>query len=191
MYTHTHVYEKSEPWENDNTHNKGINHVFKKYWHNCSLHENSDSLITKKINEKCSFYAFLDWIAFGDGYTININKHWDSYYNLCEPCLIDYGFVSNIESAVGDTEDLKSILISGDEKNTTSHSVKNLGQFPSQYGTSHFKNNKSEYLQKISQIYVDHRIPKKTILKLYEIYFYDFMIFGYGVDLILENYGIE
>ena len=173
---------------------KGTRKVFSRYYHPCQSHETTckNLFYKNQENEYCSFYAFLDWIANGEGYTTFYNKHWGSIYGMCRPCLVDYDFIANTETVNDDMSDFFGLL--GEPVREI------LGDFPQAY---HYNNDDSPKNQakirnrrnieqsqsrKIIEIYIEHGIPKTLISKLYELYLFDFILFDYKIDDILEGY---
>lgn len=134
-----------------------------------------------KSNIKVSFPNFVKFLIDGPGMNQYLDKHWVPVTQLCHACLIKYNLFSKLEFIHTDLSKILKIL-----------DFKKVGSFPSRNQKQVSKNSKNsenldpenleqqnydtmvqDLVKKFSVIPVAHR------LKLYEIYKYDFLLFGY------------
>ena len=179
--------DKFSLWKNGTEvgvdHNHHVEKKWQEYWSLASTHETSSSLASKQPLEKVSLQAFLEYIT--TGYNYLSNPHWKPIHISCSCCLLDYNYIVKLETAHEDAGFLKKEL-----------DVEGIGEFPGVYSGSEHAGGGSvgeedadsdrknrEYIAKLKNLYRD--IPKKTILKVFDIYKWDFLLFDYDLSPFL------
>ena len=148
--------------------------------------ENNQTLSTKQVGDKVSFWAFLKGCAY---YPAEMyNKHWSPGITICEPCLLDYNIVSKTETMDDDIEYIQSQW-------NPNLKIPGFGV----YGSSSYEGSRASSLhfRKSSLINYKHfeesllkiyeNIPLSLILKLVEVYEWDFRLFGYDYTPFIEQ----
>lgn len=131
--------------------------------------ETAKTLKTKPGSATFSFEAYLQYIAHGSQGSPDI--HWIPMYELCSPCLINYDYVSKLETINSDSDYwIDSVL----------NARKIIENFPQ-------ANNVKKSLTTADEVVVNafKNIPQDLIQKLYEIYELDFLLFDYKIDSFL------
>ena len=155
---------------------------FKRKFHKiCTKYEDKFSLSLKSEDQGCSFVAFLRFVTDKDektGQMVNIDKHWTPISWQCSACLIEYDAITKIETI---DEDFAYLL---DKLN-----FEKIGEFKKAYSSTHmnYTNTASTnaYLQNLLLLYED--VPTSLIRKIYDIYMWDFQIFGYEIEPFLKS----
>ena len=147
------------------------------YWKAVSKYETVGSLKTKSKFEMVSFQAFLKFLTDGNHMK---NPHWKPVYKTCSTCLIDFNYISKLETVRSDSKEIMDIL-----------NVQTIGGFPEAYSGAETRGKKNtgeiteknsdgddlEYVKKLRKFYA--KIPENTLLKIEEIYHWDFELFNY------------
>lgn len=128
--------------------------TFKNAWGKFVLGRKADSM--PKNNLRISFEDFLRFV----GSESRWQEHWERFYKLCHPCVIDYDFIGHFENIEHEAPFVMEA--SGLSRNTTI-------SFPA-YRPS---NTTSKVLHSFS------KIPPNLIAKVAELYKTDFELFGY------------
>ena len=146
-------------------------------------YEDTFTLATKDPSSVFSFEAFLRYVANGsDGFP---NKHWLPMYQICNPCLVQYDYITKLETI---EDDFGIILEALD--------AESIGRFPST--NKHVETEAasesddmpktrkhSKYIERLQKAY--KYVSKNTIKKLIKIYKWDFLMFNYDFVPFLEN----
>ena len=113
---------------------------------------------------RVSFYAFLKYISKGMGFVRNtrngFNGHWARYTEICWPCVVDYTYITRLETIDDDSRYLFDKAGFGEK----------IGYFPPAY-------NNSDSIDKVEKIFKS--FPTSLVDKLYDLYYWDFKLFGY------------
>lgn len=109
---------------------------------------------------RVSFYSFLKFILDESKW----NSHWGCYWQICWPCLVDYDYITVLDTI---DEDSRFIF----EKLGLRE---NVGSFPKKYGTG-------KSIDYIRTIYKD--IPDEVIQKIVVLFKWDFELFGFDKNL--------
>lgn len=144
--------------------------------------ENKISLSKKPPHAWLSFPAFLRYLVHVYSSTdpkiheYFTNRHWYPMHKICRPCLIDFEYFSKIESIGLDGPFVLGKLTEKLPKG------KSVGDFPKLNGSkkSQSKTPKTaslDILNKLKNAYED--IDSELLEKIYEIYKWDFEMFGY------------
>ena len=124
---------------------------------NSTLHE-GESVKDIKFSEFVDYILYLHYVKK----TKFLDHHWGVAHNLCDPCNVQYDFIGKVETL---EEDANQVL-------------RRIGL----YGKVKFPiGAKDKYKTTIEDIMKDYftKLPKSTVKKLYELYEYDFVSFGY------------
>ena len=129
------------------------------------------------------------------------NVHWMRIIDRCHPCEINYTAVANTETADEDSKEfIKYIYDSG----LISKSPEEIGEFPKAYGSRKVENstqvtktknhnnlnheqlvkqsgNVSDRISGIKNYYKKY-VPVEVMKQVYKYYYWDFELFGYGID---------
>ena len=97
----------------------------------------------------------------------NLDYHWQSIAYQCLPCQVKYNVVVNQETSSSDSQFLIDLV-----------HLRGLTYLPGQYSDSPL----------LSSSLTDHYkgFSRDLIEKLYSIYYFDFLLFNYNIDLFLE-----
>ena len=133
-----------------------------------------------------SFTGFLRFVSSKVAHTeYYLNVHWQSIYDRCKPCKINYNLVVQTETA---NQDAISVLKYLDREE--------IGEFPSAYGSNNQSKNNLEDKHGVLvkqtgsvedrilgiQEFYRQWIPKRIILQVFEFYKLDFLLYGYTLD---------
>lgn len=107
--------------------------------------------------------------------------HWQPIHQICNPCLVTYDYITKLETINQDSEYLLEKL-----------DARSVGSFPVSNDRGKDKSGPpvsnqvayQKYLEKILQPY--KTIEKSTLRKIYQIYKYDFLMFGYDPKPFIE-----
>lgn len=133
------------------------NYYYYKYWEN-AMAKSRGRVVTKQ--DVIRFDEFVDILLGSDPSKYDL--HWQLFSDRCRPCTLPYNFV-------GTLRDL--------HKMNEWMGVKNNQQPWENRGPSDTRNATSYYFS---------LLPREKVMKLYKIYFPDFLMFGYGVDEYLS-----
>ncbi len=78
-----------------------IERLYSGWWDKFGRHQVGFAASIPKQTKYDDYFSFEEFIQFITNYKVNnrqINDHWDSYYNICFPCYIDYDFVGSMEN---------------------------------------------------------------------------------------------
>lgn len=109
---------------------------------------------------RVSFYSFLKFVLEEAKW----NSHWGCYWQICWPCLVDYEYITVLDTI---DEDSRFIF----EKLGLRE---NVGSFPKKYGTG-------KSIDFIRNIYKE--IPDELISKIINLFKWDFELFGFDKEL--------
>lgn len=115
-----------------------------------------------------TFEQFAKYLTMTD--PSEYDSHWARYHDLCSPCDIHYDYIAKLE-----TLDTDAPVIISHLKKSTAH-ASGL-QVPS-YNANHNETKDKPY----KEYYKD--INQTTLLKLQDIYSFDFKLFDYGRSII-------
>ena len=130
-----------------------------------------ENITNIKFNEtKATFEEFIRYLI--DIYKVNgirkFDEHWGGYTELCNICFTKFDFIGKFESLIEDSRSISSLL------NTKEHT-----RFP-ENRTDMYQQRSGELINKYFKT-----VARENILRLYEIYKYDFEAFGYNISNIL------
>ncbi|XP_078495032.1 carbohydrate sulfotransferase 14-like [Ciona intestinalis] len=115
-----------------------------------------------------TFENMAEYIAAYGHDVDNLDYHFLPMEYLCQPCLYPYNYVIKIESM-------------GNDQNWLTHEL-NVERMPWQEkGPGYFNANQTNPVN-ILRTYFKN-VKRETILKLMDIYYYDFVLFGYTFDV--------
>ena len=150
----------------------------KKVWLSSGVQKYETLASKNKKSPKSTFSlnAFLKFIA--NGSNGHVNMHWVPMHEVCSPCIIDYDYITRLESIEEDSRTVLKAL-----------KAEWVGEFPRtrNYHDKNLSNNKRQpnYIEKLQKSMAE--IDKETIIKLYEVYKWDFLLFGYEIEPFLNN----
>ena len=101
---------------------------------------------------------------------VPLNEHWEKFYELCHPCLVNYDFIGKLPSIDEDSKYILSRINSG-------RKIKFPTRSESKYANRGADSYMSSYYSKI---------PRPYLRKLYEAYRPDFAIFNYTIPEVLR-----
>ena len=127
--------------------------------------DSSHHQLTKKLNQRPSFPQFVSYLL--NTSVLDYDYHWLPYWLHCQFCHNKFSVIGMFETMKEDVE----YIISASHLNISSSS------FP--WINSHLARNSDH--KRLSVKYF-REIDKESLKKLYDIYKYDFEMFGYSVD---------
>ena len=153
--------------------------------------EQEISLIFKRQNNvTIPFRDFVKWLIDNDS-NYKANPHWRPMYQLTSPCLVEYDFISHLETIEADFEFvLEKLGISGmfefphgNEKASEKRpSVRN------KRNTMSLEQGRYDKILKTARLYKKMDLTKEMIYKLYDLYKLDFELFGYDFEYFIANF---
>jgi len=116
---------------------------------------------SKKLGDDVSFTEFIHYLT--EENPNKFNNHWQRYWDLCQPCSLQYDFIGTAENYQKEAELLVRML------NITvtfpEHEAKTTAE---------------------SSLEVFGSLSKAYLAKLYNIYKIDFAIFNYTIDHFIQ-----
>ena len=153
-------------------HDIRITKMFRHYDYVIWLYEDNEKF-PREENARVSFYAFLRFLAKGIGLRKNVrngwNGHWAKYDEICFPCVVDYAYITRLETIDEDTRFLF-------DKAGFSEKI---GYFPPAY-------NNSDSVEIVENMF--KKFPEGLVDRLYDLYYWDFKLFGYDKDNFTKSY---
>jgi len=155
-------------------HNKQSTALATNWKRKIERYETATTLKNLRQNEFFSFDAFAKYVANGSGGSPN--DHWVSMTHQCNPCLIDYDFIVKLETVQMDAPNIINYL-----------DINKVGRFPiTRFDVNgDTKSIQYDVMGKLKNAYKN--IDNETILKLFKIYKWDFLLFGYDVRSFLNE----
>ena len=124
-------------------------------------------------NARVSFKAFIKWIGDpkSSALSLRTDYHWNSIFNICAPCFVDYTLFSKIEEADDSAQDILNEI-----------EVPEGFQFPKAYKTTKMQNDDhQDFISNLREIYLKNKITEDLICKIYTAYKMDFLLFEYDI----------
>ena len=135
--------------------------------------ENRQSLSTMDPLSTFSFEAFLRCVAG----RACVNKHWLPIYETCNPCLVNYDYVTKLETVDSDSRGLLGKL-----------KAEKIGSFPAANKNDDHEDGLDANEKRMEKLLKAYKtIDLSTIKKLVNIYKLDFAMFGYEYGMFLRN----
>jgi len=149
----------------------GWRQKFEKTFYNAPLYVKRYGRKILKFNDEApdshhySFKQFLYYVANED--MARYDYHWQSITYQCMPCSMQYDVIVQQETSASDAEFF-----------TEFKNLEDKTHLPGQY--------KDSPLLSSSLVDQYRGLPRSLIEKLYKIYFYDFLLFGYSIDEFVQ-----
>ena len=143
--------------------NKWTKHFHRKYGRDIirTYRENaSDTAL--KYGHNVRFSEFIQYIIDMHKLGGELNKHWDTYDNLCQPCFVRYNYVGKLEHINADSSDLLQHICNGN----CSFSFPEIG-IKGHSLTTHVTSS------------IESRLPVSQLRDIEEVYQKDMDLFGY------------
>ena len=164
--------------ENKDANQHTNQHILTHYSGIIQKYETVNSIETKEKNHAVSFEGFLRYLVYGEGTDDQdqasrfYNKHWARFTDLCQPCSLNYNFVTHTETMV---EDSRVIL---DDYKEFSRG------WPMKGAYKKTRLDHADYVKKLVSLY--EMVPEELMNDLYKFYEWDFRLFGYDIEPFLR-----
>jgi len=139
--------------------------------------------IYRKTNGNTTFNNFLQMIIENHKDSIRPDWHWMPFYEKCYYCYINYTFIGRLESF---DESVKYILLEANLTNIIPLEQATMHLLATDQGSQSHKLKKFDGKASARTLQYFAPISKLMIMKLYEIYKKDFLLFGYNIHGLLD-----
>ncbi|EEC17825.1 chondroitin 4-sulfotransferase, putative [Ixodes scapularis] len=129
-------------------------HYYYKYWNKAMAKARGGKVDTKK--DVIKFSEFVDIILTTEPATYDL--HWQLYSDRCKPCWVNYNYIGTLD----DLHKMNELIGAKEELNLWENK-----------GPSNTNN---------ATLVLFSQLPKSTVMKLYRIYYPDFLMFGFPID---------
>ena len=125
---------------------------------------------TQDLATRATFEEFVRYLidSYEEDGIRNFDEHWGSYAELCNICYAKFDYIGKYESLIDDSHNIITLL-----------DVTDFIKFP--------ENRTDKYKKKSDQLVEEYfkTVSRKYIVKLYEVYKYDFEAFGYNISSLI------
>ena len=167
---------KGDELKNVQRHNQETKGITQGIFRMAKKFETPESLKTKDNLSVFSLEAFLKFILAGSPGTTP-NKHYVPIWRICNPCTVNYNFVTKLETIEQDSRFMIEKVMD----------VSEIGQFPSsnKKEQSLNKSKSDDYIKNLQKKF--RHVTKDTMRQIIDYYKWDFRFFNYDFEKFLDN----